>query len=440
MIKLMRRALVIICIVSVLCFLTSLALSEIDRSKKNETYKELELFADALAYVQSQYVKETSPKDLLYGAMTGMLNTLDPHSQFLTPDEYNELKVETEGKFGGIGIEITIKDSLVTIITPIEGTPAWEAGLQTNDRIVKIDDVVAKDFTLNEAVKKLRGQPGSEVDIVIWREKEGMLHSYKIKRALIEIKDIKEAGILEDNIAYVKLVEFRENTPQELDQALKDLKSKGMESLILDLRNNPGGLLDKAVEATERFLAKGSMVVSIKGRDEKQNADFKSNFKTPLVEMPMIVLVNEGSASGSEILAGALQDHKRAIILGTKTFGKGSVQSVLPLRDGSALRLTTSRYFTPLGRTIQDTGISPDIAMKQQEPVKKSEEEKEKEKNMEKVFENVEGKKAANSEEEALQKRYTCDTQLSRAVDLLKSIKVYKNIIQSSAKTPVKTP
>ena len=430
--KALRKILWFICVSFFLLALTGLAISAIDREKKNETYKELELFADALTFVQTEYVDETKPKDLIYGALAGMLNGLDPHSQFMAPEEYEELKVETEGKFGGIGIEITVKDSLITVITPIEGTPAWEAGLQPNDRIVKIDDTVVKNFTLNEAVKRLRGKPGTEVNVVIWREKEGKLHSFKIKRAIIEVKDIKEAKILEDRIAYLRLVEFREGTPEELDRVLKDLKSKGMDSLILDLRNNPGGLLDKAVEVAQRFLPRGAWIVSIKGRDKKQDAEYKSNFKMPDLDLPLVLLINEGSASGSEIVAGAFQDHKRAILLGTKTFGKGSVQTVLPLKDGSALKLTTSRYFTPLGRTIHEKGIIPDIVIEAKELVKSEESEKKKE--LEKIFENVEEKKPETEEQKALDKLYASDAQLSRAVDLLKGIKIYKDMLKGSEK------
>jgi carboxyl-terminal processing protease len=426
MIKIFKRIFVFVSVFFFLLSLTSLAISAIERTKKNETYKELELFADALAYIQTEYVDETKPKDLMYGALAGMLNGLDPHSQFMTPEEYEDLKVDTEGKFGGVGIEITIKDNLVTVITAIEGTPAWEAGLKTNDRIVKIDDTVIKNFTLNDVVKKLRGKPGTEVSVVIWREKESKLHSFKIKRAMIDIKDIKESKILEDHIAYLKLVEFREGTPQELDKTLSDLKAQGMDSLILDLRNNPGGLLDKAINVSERFLAKGAVIVSIKGRDEKQNTVYKANFKAPELDIPIVLLVNEGSASGSEILAGALKDHRRAIILGAKTFGKGSVQTVFPLKDGSALKLTTSRYFTPSGQSIHEKGIIPDIVVEQKVfEVKQCEG---KDKDLEEIFEGVEEKNAQTDQTKALNKLYASDAQLSRAADLLKSIKIYRSM------------
>ena len=426
MIKISKKIFVFVSVFFFLLSLTSLAISAIERTKKNDTYKELELFADALAYIQTEYVDETKPKDLMYGALSGMLSGLDPHSQFMTPEEYEDLKVDTEGKFGGVGIEITMKDNLVTVITAIEGTPAWEAGLKTNDRIVKIDDAVIKNFTLSDVVKKLRGKPGTEVTVVIWREKESKMHSFKIKRSMIDIKDIKEAKVLEDHIAYLKLVEFREGTPQELDKTLSDLKAQGMDSLILDLRNNPGGLLDKAINVAERFLAKGAVIVSIKGRDEKQNTVYKANFKAPELDIPIVLLVNEGSASGSEILAGALKDHRRAIILGAKTFGKGSVQTVFPLKDGSALKLTTSRYCTPSGQSIHEKGIIPDIVVEQKVCEVKQNEGKDRD--LEEIFEGVEEKNVQTDQTKALNKLYASDAQLSRAADLLKSIKIYRSM------------
>lgn len=429
MLKMLRNAFVFVSVVFFLLTLTSMALSTVDRSRKDETYKELELFADALAYVQVQYADETKPQDLIYGALSGMINGLDPHSAFLTPEEFEDLKVETEGKFGGIGVEITIREGLVTVITPIEDTPAWDAGIQTGDRIVKIDDVVIKDFTLSEAVKKLRGKPGTDVAILVWREKESKLLPFKIRRAVIQVKDIKEAKVLEDGVGYIKLVEFRDDTPQELDRALKGLKEQGMDCLVLDLRNNPGGLLDKAVNVAERFLPKGAPVVSVKGRDPKQDTDFVAGFGFADVAMPLVVLVNGGSASGSEIVAGAFQDHKRAIILGEQTFGKGSVQTVIPLRDGSALKLTTSRYITPSGHVIHEKGISPDIVIMAQWPALPKDELDEKlkaERELAKIFEGVEETKPDEGQA-AMQALYAKDPQLSRAVDLLKSIKIYRS-------------
>jgi len=402
--------------------ITSVAISGIEKNKKEELYREVSLFSDALSIVQNDYVDEVKPKDLIYGALKGMLSGLDPHSQFLDPDTYNELKVDTEGKFGGLGIEITIKDNLLTVITPIEDTPAWKAGIKAGDRIVKIDNELTRDITLTEAVKKLRGKPATEVNLTVLREKDKKILDFKIVRDIIKVKDIKEAKILEEGIAYVRLVEFREDTPRELETSLERLKKEGMQSLIFDLRNNPGGLLDIAVSVAEKFIEKGKLIVSTKGRKENQNMEFVSRETNPRLDMPLVVLVNEGSASGSEIVAGCLQDYKRAVILGTNTFGKGSVQTVIPLSDGSALKLTTSKYFTPLGRTIHGKGIKPDVVVEQPEAEISS---KEKELKPQEIFDELQKKE--KSPEGEPPKDYSADNQLMRAVDLLKAISVYKD-------------
>jgi carboxyl-terminal processing protease len=330
--KAINKILAGIVIVVVISVGASLAISGIEKKKKDELYRQVELFSDALAIVQSEYVEEVNPKDLIYGALKGMLYALDPHSQFMDPETYNDLKVETEGKFGGLGIEVTLKDGILTIVTPIEDTPAWKAGLKAQDRIVKIDGELTKDITLTEAVKKLRGKPGTEVNITVLRESENKLLDFKLVRDVIKIKDIKEARILEDGIGFIRIAEFRENTPKQLELALQNLKKEGMDSLILDLRNNPGGLLDVAVETLEKFVEKGKLIVSTKGRKKDQDTEYVSKGTNPYTDMPLMVLVNEGSASGSEIVAGVLQDYKKAVILGTKTFGKGSVQTIIPPR------------------------------------------------------------------------------------------------------------
>lgn len=413
-------------IFSCLFLITSFAISSIDQTKRDETYQELDLFADALTFIQSQYVEAANPKELIYGAIQGMVSNLDSHSQFLSPEEFEDLKIDTEGKFGGIGIEITIKDGLVTVVTPMEGTPAWEAGFKPRDRIVKIDSKVIKNFTLNQAVKMLRGKPGTEVTVVVWREQENKLHAFKVKRAQIDVKDIKEVKVIDGKIGYLKLVEFREDTPRDLDRVLTDLKNKGIQGLIVDIRNNPGGLLMRAIDVTERFLPKGALVVSIKSRDEKENEEYRSNFGNNDTRLSMVVLVNDGSASGSEILAGALQDHKRAVIVGTKTFGKGSVQTVLPLRDGSAIKLTTSRYYTPNGHVIHNQGVTPDVVV--ESDLGAAQRVQDQDEYIDKIFEHVEEKKTHELSEPALfEKKSGEDVQLARAIDLLKSTTHYKN-------------
>ncbi|MCU0665969.1 MAG: S41 family peptidase [Candidatus Omnitrophica bacterium] len=388
------------------------------QDKKDDLYKQVELFSNTLAIVKAEYVNETSPKQLIYGALKGMISSLDPYSQFMDPDSYNELKVDTEGKFGGLGIEITIDKGLLTVITPIEDTPAWKAGIKPNDRIVKINTELTRDITLSDAVKKMRGKPGEPVTLTILREKEKKVLDITVIRDIIKIKDIKEARILEDGIAYIKLIEFRENTCADLQAALDKLKEKGMASLILDLRNNPGGLLDAAVKVCEKFIPKGKIIVSTKGRQDKQNLEFVSRLESSLVDLPMVILVNAGSASGSEIVAGCMQDYKRAIILGVKSFGKGSVQSVIPLRDGCALRLTTSKYFTPLGREIHNKGIIPDIVV--EEETSNNDKEKTSEDLKNEIFEDLE-KNAQPQEVE-----FKPDKQVNHAIDVLKAISIYK--------------
>lgn len=383
----------------------------------SELYKQVELFADAISIIRSDYVDEVNPKDLIYGALNGMLMSLDAHTQFLDPEAYKEMKVETEGKFGGLGIEITIRDGILTIITPLVDTPAYKAGLRSGDKIVRINGESTKNITLNEAVERLRGEPGTKVKLVILREEEKKLLDFVITRGIIEIKSIKEATILEDHIGYIKLVEFQENTPKQLEDSLKELKRDGFDSLILDLRNNPGGLLTTSVEVAQMFLPRGKIVVSTKGRKKGQDVVYKAKARKPWLDFPMVVLVNRGSASASEIVAGAIRDNKRGIIMGERTFGKGSVQTVIPLPDGSAIRLTTARYFTPSGNPIHQKGIEPDVVVPYLRMKKKAEKKKKD------VFEELEKEEKKKAKPEKPLIEY--DNQLKQAVDLIKGIKAY---------------
>lgn len=407
----------------------SLGISATVKNKKDDLYKYVRLLSDTITIVQEDYVSEVLAKDLIYGALKGMISSLDPHSQFMDSDTYNELKVETEGKFGGIGIEITIKDGLLTVVSPIEDTPAWKAGIKANDRIVRINGELTRDITLTDAVKKMRGKPGTIVNISVLRESEKKILEFKIPRDTIRIKDIKEAKILESGIGYIRLVEFRENTSKNMDIALEELKKQGMRALILDLRNNPGGLLESAIKVSEKFIAKGKVIVSTKGRQPAQNIEFVSQNNNPILDLPVVTLINEGSASGSEIVAGALQDYKRGIILGVKSFGKGSVQTVIPLGDGSALRLTTSKYFTPLGREIHEKGLMPDVVVEeaQIEIARKGEDLV-----AENIFDSIDKEKKAAKGQQVFD--YRSDNQLSRAVDLLKAIDIYKGIANEEKK------
>jgi len=359
-----------------------------------------------------------------------MLSTLDSYSQFLDPDSYNELKVETEGEFGGLGIEITIKDELLTIISPIDDTPAYRAGLLAGDRIVKIDGEMTRGVTLFEAVKKLRGTPGTQVKLTILREGENELKDLAVTRDIIKFRSIREAKFVEDHIGYVRLSDFQENTPRDLGNALTKLRDDAMDGLVLDLRNNPGGLLDVAVSVSEMFLKREQMVVSTKGRLRNQNMEFRVSSDGMVSDVPLVVLINEGSASASEIVAGAIQDHHRGVVMGTKSHGKGSVQTVFPLRDGSALRLTTSKWFTPAGQPIHDHGITPDVVVPFEPPPKK---EKSSEEKAEELFDRLEteqqqdGPAVEPATEPPNPEAAGMDSQLARAVDLLKGLKVYQS-------------
>ncbi|MFH1413412.1 MAG: S41 family peptidase [Candidatus Omnitrophota bacterium] len=418
-----KKLLVIIVVSSILLGFFVVTFAAMDKKAKDELFKQVELFSDSLAIIQSNYVKEVTPKDLIYGALGGMLAALDPHSQFLDPETYGELKLDTEGKFGGLGIEITIKDGLLTVVTPIEDTPAWKVGLKANDRIVKIDDELTRDITLTDAVKKLRGDPGTSVVLTVLRETEKKLLELKITRGIIKIRNVKQAKILENGIGYIRLVEFRENALKEMNQALSMLDKEGMDALIMDLRNNPGGLLDIAVKIAGKFLDRDKMVVYTKGRIPSQDLEFLSKDPKPIVDIPIVVLINEGSASGSEIVAGCLQDYKRGIIVGMKSFGKGSVQTVIPLRDGSALRLTTSKYFTPQGKMIHEKGVMPDIIVEEGKIEITEESEEVESRN---VFDEIEKKENKGKKDKKETFEYKSDNQLMRAVDVLKTLKFYE--------------
>ena len=324
------------------------------------TYEQLRLFTEVLSIVQNQYVDEVPPKDLIYSAIKGTLRGLDPHSSFLDPESYRDMQVETSGSFGGLGIEITLRDDILTVVAPIEGTPAYRAGLHTGDRIVKIDGLATKDMQLSDAVKRMRGKPGTKVTISIVREGWTEPKDFDIVREQIRVQSVR-VHELGDGLGYLRLRQFQEQSPHDLEAALEKLSKDGMKALILDLRNNPGGLLTAAVEVSEKFIDDGRLVVYTEGRVRNQNMRFSAHAKRGYVDMPMVVLVNQGSASASEIVAGALQDWGRAVVVGTQTFGKGSVQTIIPLSDGSGLRLTTAKYFTPMGRSIHGMGITPDI-------------------------------------------------------------------------------
>ncbi len=331
-----------------------------------ETYEELKTFSEVLTQVQKSYVDDTKVKDLVQGAIRGMLSTLDPHSAYMTPEMYKEMQVETKGEFGGVGIQIGVKENRLAVIAPIEGTPAYRAGVKAGDFITKVNDETTKDLTLMDAVQKMRGPKGSKVNLTIQREGTPDPLQFTLVRDTIKIESVKSKVL--DNIGYVRLTQFQESTGRDLSKVLKQFKEQKLQSTILDLRNNPGGLLTASVEVSEQFLPSGKLIVYTKGRESKKD-EWIAKGKDQMDDSPMIILINEGSASASEIVAGALQDYGRAVIVGTTSFGKGSVQTILPLGDGSGLRLTTAKYYTPKGRSIQSTGITPDIVVKAQPPV-----------------------------------------------------------------------
>ncbi len=316
----------------------------------NDTYQELDTFASVLAIVQKNYVEPVSTKRLIDGAITGMLASLDPHSAYLTPDLYRDLEVETRGSFGGLGIEITIKNGALTVVAPIEDTPAFRGGLKAGDQIIKIDDDFTKDMSLTEAVKRMRGPKGSKIKLTLHRNGVSELFTVTLARDVIKIQSVK-AKMLDGGYGYIRVTTFQENTGEGVEKAIDAFEAKEhgkLKGIVFDLRDNPG-VLD------------GGLIVYTQGRQENQQQKYFSHKKKDYSEYPMVVLVNGGSASASEIVAGALQDQKRAVILGQQTFGKGSVQTILPLDDHSALRLTTARYYTPTGRSIQAVGITPDV-------------------------------------------------------------------------------
>lgn len=384
----------------------------------SEEYEKLGIFTEVYEIVKKDYVEEVEPKKLIYGAIKGMLRELDPHSGFMPPEAYKEMKIDTKGEFGGLGIQVGIRDGSLTVIAPLEDTPAWKAGLKAGDKIVKIDGEPTADMTLMEAVHKMRGPKGTKVTLTIMREGWEKPKDFTITRDIIKLQSVKYK-VIDEGIGYVKITQFQQNTAVQLERALAKLDYQKIDSLILDLRNNPGGLLSAAVDVAEQFLPAGKTVVSIKGRNTPKKV-YRTTGVRPHYDWPMVVLVNQGSASASEIVAGALKDNQRALILGVRTFGKGSVQSVIPLSDGSGLRLTTAYYYTPSGKNIHKHGIDPDVVV----------ELKVKEGEGHPVFreEDIDrhGRDKKEVEMVPVNIKEEDDTQLQRAIEILKSWRVFK--------------
>ena len=426
-----RTALILMLVVVVAAVSVSIGrLSVTSVSAAGEGYEELKTFTEVMSMVRKYYVEEVKAKDLIYGAIKGMLSSLDPHSSFMPPDAYKEMQVETKGEFGGLGIQIGLKDKFLTVIAPIEDTPAFRAGIKAGDKIVMINKESTKDMSLQDAVTKMRGAPKTAVTIGILREGWDDPKDFTLIREIIKIKSVK-SKVLEEKIGYIKINQFQEQTASDLSAAINKLSEGKVSSLVLDLRNNPCGLLNSAIDVTSKFLPKGKLVVYTKTRSGEKSEFFTegdTNF-TP----PMIVLVNQGSASASEIVAGALKDWNRAIILGTQTFGKGSVQTVIPLSDGAGLRLTTAKYYTPKGISIQNTGITPDIVLKLAAKNGAKEHPVLREKDLERHLKNEQmDQKPEEMETAPIEVDEKDDIQLQRAVDILKTWNVFKGLPKES--------
>ena len=393
-------------------------------AEKNEALNpNLDLFSDVLQRVRTEYVdgQNLTYRGLTYAAVKGMVNVLDPHSEFLDPAAYHDLQDDTEGQFGGLGLIVTVRSNYVTVVTPMEDTPGFRAGILAGDRIIKINGEDAVKMPLEDAVKRLRGKPGTQVTMTIQRPSSGIVKNFTLTRAVVQMKMVEDINSREefplndDKIGYVCITQFGDKTGDELEAALRKLQAQGMKALILDLRWNPGGLLDEAVNVCQKFLPRGQLVVSTEGRDPAQNSIRDAAGRgDELHGMPIVVLVNLSSASASEIVTGCLQDLHRAIILGEKTFGKGSVQSIFPLEDGSALKLTTAKYYTPSHRVIHEHGITPDIVV----PMSDDEEAL-------LQFKRAPGGFESLNETNRVRLSKIMDPQLARAGDLLKAILLY---------------
>ena len=392
-----------------------------------ELFKKIQLFSDSLTLINAEYVQPVKITDLVHGAIKGMMDTLDKYSKFLDEEQYQEITEETKGEFGGIGVEIGIRQKMLTVLKIMEDTPAEKAGLEELDRIVTIAGKSTEEQTLDESVNIMRGEPNTYLDLSAYREKNQELLDFKIKRALIQLKSIKDVKIIDGDIGYLRLAEFQERTAKDLKKVIKDFQKDNVTKLILDLRGNPGGLLDASVEVADLFLAQGALIVYTEGRDPNKKTDFRSKKEPLFTDIDIIILVDGGSASAAEILAGALKDNKKAILVGTTTFGKGSVQTVIPLQDGSGLRLTTAAYYTPSGKNLMDKGIVPDVVVKKKKIIKKQLSKDEDLKNT--IFKEVrklqseELDQKENNKEDKEPEEY--DNQLSVAIDILKGAEIF---------------
>ena len=388
-----------------------------------DVYKYLNLFGEAFEKIKNNYVEPINSKDLIESAIEGMLTSLDPHSSYLNNKELNELRVQTKGEFGGLGIEVTLENGFVKVIAPIDDTPAYKAGIKSGDLITHLDDEPVLGMTLSEAVSIMRGKVGSKIKLTV-RRNENEKVDINIIRAIIQLKSVKSR--IENNIGYIRVSSFNQKVDKQIIDSISSFKKKNsLIGYVLDLRNNPGGLLDQAVNVTDIFLERGE-IVSTKGRNGKRGSRYNAVKKDLTDGLPLVVLINQGSASASEIVAGALQDHKRAIIMGTKSFGKGSVQTIIPSGEDVAIKLTTAKYYTPSGRSIQQTGIDPDILVEQAE-LKKLDNLRRKESDLRGAIDNEqlnenESKKSKKQNNDKNVDKESDDYQLTRAFDLILAI------------------
>lgn len=382
---------------------------------REDAYNQMALFTRVIEQVREHYVDadKIAYSNLVRGALQGMLQSLDPHSQFLDADMYKDMKDDTSGQFGGLGIVISLKDNILTIVAPMEDTPGFRAGLLAGDKIIEIDGKPTEGFSLQEAVKLLRGAPGTKVSLRILRSKTQEFKTVEVERANIEVASVKDAKVLEDGIGYLRITQFSEPTADALQKELDQLVEQDIKALVIDLRNNPGGLLSSAIDVASKFLDRNEVVVSTQGREERDNQVYKARGRKRYLDFPLAILVNAGSASASEILAGALKDHRRAVLIGEKTFGKGSVQSVLAMDEGTAIRLTTAKYYTPSKEVIHERGIEPDIVVAMPPEDWRALQ-------MQRINENPADDEAGPAEEAAAEP--VEDIQLNRAVEVLKGI------------------
>jgi len=444
MIKINRKKFLI---AALILLLTGVLIGQGMVQAKPDTYEELKSFTQSLELVKRNYVEDPDSKELIEGAIRGMISNLDPHSSYMPERAFKEMNMDIKGEFQGVGIQIGVKNQQLTVIAPIEDTPAFRAGLAAGDKILKINEEWTKDMTIEQAVDKMRGPKGTQVRLLIIREGWEKPREFKITRDVIKVQSVK-SKMLDNEIGYLKIIQFQGQTGQEVEKALKGMESKGMKKLILDMRNNPGGILDASVDVSSMFLPKDKLVVYLQGRQASDRRDYLTAGSVITRDYPMVVLVNTGSASASEIVAGALQDSKRAVIMGTQTFGKGSVQTVFPLESGGGIRLTTAKYYTPSGRSIQNVGITPDIEVKL--PTVKEPKDGEsvhvvvREKDLERHLKNdtvkEEKKKKGTKEEPAVEEEFPMemvpkdekeDIQIQKAIEVLKQALTADDVFKS---------